>query len=164
MRLPVAMGFLISFQPMRRKWESTEHYKNYCFFLILRWKFGTSFGNSFAGHQLLSWAAAFWTRESLVAEVLQSQRLVRTWASTKTLRPVATWWVLEASKVNMKLGSWVGGELGWSWMNNSSMHVGEFRCLFFWGGTDFQAQRCVFIPRLKWLRPRMYDPFMYSHF
>ena len=101
------------------------------FLLILRWKFGTSVGNSFAGHQLLSWAAAFWTRESLVAEVLPPQRLVRTWASTKTLRPVATWWVLEASKVNMKLGSWVGGELGWSWMNKSSMHVGEIAACFF---------------------------------
>lgn len=103
------------------------------------------------------WAeqTAFWTRESLVAEVLPPQRLGRTWASTKTLRPVATWWVLEASKVNMKLASWVGGEL-----DEEKFHArgGEIRCLFFFGNKGLSGPEVFFIPRLKWLRPRMYDP------
>lgn len=68
------------------------------------------------------------------------QRLIRTWASIKTLRPVATWWVLEASKVNMKLGSWVswlGGDLSWRWVgwtkNKKKFNARgcEIRCLFF---------------------------------
>lgn len=165
MRLPVAMGFLISFQPMRRTWESIEHYQNqnYCFFLFWGESLARVLGTALQDINCWAEQTAFWTRESLVAEVLPPQRLGRTWASTKTLRPVATWWVLEASKVNMKLASWVGGEL-----DEEKFHArgGEIRCLFFLGIKDFQALRFFLSPDWSGWDPEcmiLYDC-MCSHF